>query len=187
MTGFGSSRCPSFSENQDNASRRDAIANYKNRDFENRVIAMKHFILGSMLFAVAALVGCGNTDSKSGGPGVSKNPDNANTVTQKDDTFSLDVPNLATSLNQGETKNIGISINRGKNFGQDVTLKFDGVPKGVTLDPASGMLKAGDKEVTFKATAAADAALGDHEVTVTGTPTSGPSATNKFKIKVSKP
>lgn len=107
-------------------------------------------------------------------------------LTQADRTFSLDMPNLSTSLKQGEAKNISIGINRGKNFDQDVTLKFGDLPKGVSIDPASPAIKAGDKEAKITVKAADDAALGDFNIPVHGHPASGPDATNTFKITVNK-
>jgi hypothetical protein len=47
------------------------------------------------------------------------------TVTQKD-TFTLSVP--STTLKQGETKTVSISIQRDKDFDQDVTLKLPTCP-----------------------------------------------------------
>ncbi len=47
------------------------------------------------------------------------------TVTQKD-TFTLSVP--STTLKQGETKTVSISIQRDKDFDQDVTFKLPTCP-----------------------------------------------------------
>jgi uncharacterized membrane protein len=104
-----------------------------------------------------------------------------------DDTFTLDVPNLATSLKQGETKTIGIGINRGKNFDQNVALKFENLPNGLTVTPAAPSIAKGDKEVKVTLTAAPDAAIGEFEVTVHGDPATGADAHNKFKVKIDKP
>src|SRR5688500_10082432 len=57
-----------------------------------------------------------------------------------ENSFRLDAPNLATTIKQGETKIVTIGIARAKNFDQDVTLKFEGVPEGVTIDPAEPMI-----------------------------------------------
>ena len=60
---------------------------------------------------------------------------------------------MSTTLHQGETKDVSIGIERGKNFDEDVTLKFADGPEGVTLDSASPVIKHGDTEtkVTLKA------------------------------------
>jgi hypothetical protein len=83
-------------------------------------------------------------------------------------------------------REITIGIKRGKNLDQDVTLKFDGVPVGVTLDPASPVIKHGDAEAKVTIKAAGDAALGDFTVKVTGKPGKGPEATNEFKVVIEK-
>ena len=81
---------------------------------------------------------------------------------------------------------MSIGIERGKNFQEDVTLKFADGPKGVTLASANPVIMHGDTEakVTLKATD--DAALGDFTVKVTGHPTKGGDATNELKITVAK-
>ena len=59
------------------------------------------------------------------------------------DTFSLSVPTFATHLKQTESKVVEIGIKRGKNSGQDFSLKFDGLPKWVIADPASPVIRSG--------------------------------------------
>ncbi len=102
------------------------------------------------------------------------------------DTFTLSMPMLSTSLKQGETKAVSIGIKRDKNFDQDVTLTFADMPKGVTLDPASSVLKRGDMDANFTLKGAADASLGDFAVKVTGHPTKGADASNELKFTVAK-
>lgn len=138
------------------------------------------------LFAAALIVvtGC-ETKSTPGGAGAT-NTANRPVVGQANETFTLDVPNLATKIKQGEAKQVGIDIRRGTNFGEDVTLTFEDVPKGVTLDPASPALKKGDTGSKFTVKAADDAALGDFTIKVKGTPTKGTTASNEFKLVVEK-
>jgi uncharacterized membrane protein len=136
--------------------------------------------------AAVAVVGCDK--GSSGGPGTT------NTGTDKkgmhmgqaDDTFSLSVPTLATHIKQGESKVVDIGITRGKNFDQDVTLKLDGLPKGVTVDTAAPAIKHGEKDVKITLKAADDAALGDHSIKVTGHPAKGADAANEFKVTIEK-
>ena len=108
-------------------------------------------------------------EGTSGGPGVTNPPRRNPLYGQADNTFNLSVPRLSTSLKQGETKEVSIGIKRGKNFQEDVTLKFADGPQGVTLDPASPVIKHGDTEAKVTLKAAADASLGDFTVKVTGT------------------
>jgi hypothetical protein len=104
----------------------------------------------------------------------------------KKDTFTLSVPILSTSLKQGETKEVSIGIKRDKNFDQDVTLTFQDMPMGVTLDPASSLIKNGDTEAKLTFKAANDASLGNFAIKATGHPTKGADATNEFKLAVTK-
>jgi len=104
-----------------------------------------------------------------------------------ENSFRLDAPNLATTIKQGETKVVTIGIARSKNFDQDVTLMFEEVPTGVTIDPAEPMIKHGEKEVKLNISAAADAAVNDFTIKIIGHPATGPDATNKFNLTVSKP
>jgi len=107
-------------------------------------------------------------------------------IGQKEETFTLSVPTLSTHIKQGETKTVSISAKKGKNFDEDVTLKFGDLPKGVTVDPASPAIKHGDTKADVTVHAADDAAVGDFTVKVTGHPSKGADATDEMKITVSK-
>jgi hypothetical protein len=107
------------------------------------------------------------------------------TVAHKD-TFTLSVPLLSTTLKQGDTKAVSIGIKRDKSFDQDVTLQFTDVPKGVTLEPYSPVIKHGDTEAKFTLKASEDASVGDFGVKVTGHPAKGADAANEFKLTVAK-
>lgn len=155
---------------------------------------MKSLHVGLVALALVALNGC--TQGTPGGPGVSSTPSTrgtpTTTTTQKpvigdaEETFSLSVPSLSTNLKQGETKAATISLSRGKNFDEDVTLKFADVPKGVTIDPAEPAIKHGDAEVNITFQAADDAALGDFTIKVTGHPAKGADAKTEFKLNVAE-
>lgn len=121
-----------------------------------------------------------STDPNVGSHSVSKP-----LVGENDGTFTLDMPNLGASIKQGEKQNITIGINRGDNFDQDVTLHLTNVPQGVTATPAEPVLKKGEEEVVMSVAVAADAALGDFTVNVSGSPSgSGASATNTLQLTV---
>lgn len=148
---------------------------------------MKSTFAVLLVLSVAAFTGCDK--GSPGGPGASgdqKKP----LYGEADNTFDLGVPsNLpfkSTALKQGETTTLAISIKRGKSFDQDVALKFEGLPTGVTVEPASPVIKHGDKEAKLTLKAVDDAALGDFNIKVKGTPTKGPDASNEFKITVNK-
>jgi uncharacterized membrane protein len=135
--------------------------------------------------ALVAFFGC-NNQSTPGGPGASNRSENKPIVGRADDTFTLDPPNLVTRLKQGESKAVTIGINRGKNFDQDVSLKFENLPKGMSIEPASPVIKHGDSEAKFAIKATDDAALGDFAIQVTGRPAKGSVASNEVKVTVAK-
>jgi hypothetical protein len=110
-----------------------------------------------------------------------------NLTVKKPDTFSMNTPGnvfWTAGIKQGETKAFSISVSRDKDFHHDVALKFDGLPKGVTIDPAAPTNKNGESEVKVNVKAADDAAVGEHTVKVTGTPTKGAPVVQDFKLKV---
>jgi len=105
---------------------------------------------------------------------------------EKKQTFTLSVPTFSTTVKQGESKAVSLSINREKNFNEDVTLKFADLPKGVTIEPASPVIKNGETEAKVMVKSEDDGALGDFKVKVTGHPVKGADATHDFKITVAK-
>ena len=116
-------------------------------------------------------------------PGTDANP----ILVDPENTFRLDAPNLATTIKQGEKKVVTIGITRSKDFDQDVALKFEELPKGITIDPAEPMIKHGEKEVKLNVTAAADAAVNTFSIKMIGHPASGKDATDEFKLTVQMP
>lgn len=104
----------------------------------------------------------------------------------KKDSFTLSMPFWTTALKQGEAKAVSISITREKRFDQDVTLKFDGMPKGITIEPAGSIIKSGESEAKFVLKATDDAPLGDFRVMVTGHPMKGADASHEFKFTIAK-
>jgi len=143
---------------------------------------MRMLFAGLMVTALAVSAGC--NQGTPGGPGAIERTANKPIVERADDTFILDVPMTSTKLKQGETKELAINVARGGHFDEDVTLKFAGVPKGVTLNPASPVIRRGDKDTKITLAAADTASLGDFTLKVTGKPTKGADATNEFKISI---
>ncbi|MEK6261659.1 MAG: hypothetical protein AABP62_23920 [Planctomycetota bacterium] len=148
---------------------------------------MKTLHAGLVAMALVALNGC--TQGTPGGPGMSKTPGTTTTANkpilgQAEDTFNLSVPVMSSSLKQGEQTEATIGIKRAKNFDQDVSLQFADVPTGVTVEPASPMIKHGDTDakITFKA--GDEAPLGNFKVKVTGHPTTGSDAQIEFKLAI---
>ena len=150
---------------------------------------MKSTMVAVALAALVAFSGCNK--GTTGGPGADKEKDSKskldrakNVVRQPEDTFNLTVPTFSTKIKQEESKEVTIGIKRGKNFDEDVALKLEGLPKGVTVEPAEPTIKHGDKDAKLTFKAAADAALGDFTVEVTGHPEKGGDATNKLKLTI---
>jgi len=111
------------------------------------------------VLAMLALTGCNPSTPGGSGSGTARDKPITGAA---DDTFTINVPN--TSVKQGETKSVKVTISRGKNFGHDVTVKFSDPPKGVSFDPSSPTLKASDKETSFSVKATDEGALGDHTI-----------------------
>jgi hypothetical protein len=137
-------------------------------------------------FSLAVVVGVGlcgcNDHTTPGGPGATNSNDSI--LGPKDDSFVLSP--VSVSLQQSESKAASLSIKRGKNFDEDVKVSFDKMPTGVTVDPASPVIKHGEKEAKITIKAADDAAIGDFTVKVTGHPQKGPDGSTELKIKVEK-
>ena len=138
---------------------------------------MKKLLASVVAVALALAVGCDNK-SPQGGPGA--NPPKASA-----DTFTIHAPGTATDLKQGDKQEVKLSVDRGKDFKEDVTLKFE-APKGITVEPESKAVPAGEKEVAVKVSAGPDATEGKHTVNVTATPKSGKAVTTKFELNVKK-
>ena len=107
----------------------------------------------------------------------------------KGEGFKIDVPTFDTKVKQGETQTVTIKLERGESFKQDVTLEIKlSKGEGISIDPAKVIVKASDKpDVQLKITVPKDAALGEYNVSVTGTPTTGEPTSVEFKVKVIAP
>jgi uncharacterized membrane protein len=130
---------------------------------------------GFITLGLAALVGCNTSPPGGSGSGVARKA-----------TFDIKAPSLATTLKQGDTKEVKLTIDRGKDFHDAVSLKFEPAA-GITIDPMSHTVASSDdKDVTVKVSAAKDATVGEHDVKVVATPTTGTSTNVTFKVKVEK-
>lgn len=138
---------------------------------------MSHSFAGFGLLALAAVVGCGGTSH----PGMTDEPP---IVGLADDAYHLRVPVMSSALQQGRIADAIVGIQRGKSFDEEVALKFTELPRGVTIDPASPVIKRGETlaKVVFHATG--DAPLGPYQVKVLGHPTKGLDAKAEMKLTV---
>jgi hypothetical protein len=146
---------------------------------------MKTSFAGLLMSSLIALTGCSQSNTP-GGPGVTTPRQRQPAYGEAEKTFNLSVPRLSTTLHQGETKEVAIGIERGKNFEGDVTVGFADGPEGVTIESSGPIIKHGDTAAKVTLKAASDASLGDFTVKVTGHPTEGPDSTSEFKITVAK-
>jgi hypothetical protein len=149
---------------------------------------MKKLLAFGLITALSTL-GCEGNKSEPGGPGgnaVKNNPRSQVPSDVKKDTFTVVVPMTETTLKQGESKDITISIDRDKMFKGDVTLKLSTEEKGITISPSTATVKASDTDTKLKFTVAAskDAAIGEHVITITAEPSEGAPTTKTYKIMV---
>jgi hypothetical protein len=135
---------------------------------------MKLIVASFAALGLFALVGCNTSPPGGSGSGVPKKA-----------TFDIKAPSLATVLKQGETKEVKIAVERGKDFHDAVDLAFEPA-NGLSVDPTSHKAASDEKDVAIKVTAAKDAPLGDQTVRVIGKPPSGSSTSVDVKIKVEK-
>lgn len=129
------------------------------------------------------LAGCGQ--GTSGGPGAASPPEKTSVLGQADDTFSISMPPVA--LHQGERKAFTLEVSRAKDFKGNVSVKFDGLPAGVTADVSPLVIQAANEEVKLTLVATETAAIGDYTFTITGHPTSGANAVSKVKLSIAAP
>ena len=140
---------------------------------------MKSLFTCLVVMTLATLSGC--DQGTPGGPGTTeKKP----VFGQADNTFNLSVPDLSSSLQQGERMEATVGIKRAKNFDEDVALQFADVPNGVTVEPASPVIKHGDTDVKITFKAGNETPVGDFKVNVTGHPTKGTDAQVAFKLTI---
>jgi len=132
---------------------------------------MKQLIAVAALAALAALAGC--NPSPTGGSGG-------------EETFKLSGPVMPTTVHQEKKETVTISVDRGKDFKEDVTLTSTTDVKDVTIDPKTTTVKAGDKDAKLTIAAGKDAPLGDAVIKVEGKPEKGKATTLDFKVKIEK-
>jgi hypothetical protein len=127
---------------------------------------MKKFVALIVAVGLGIVIGC-TTEKKTDG-----------------EPFALKAP-AATDLKAGDKQDVKVALERGKDFKDEVTVKLD-APKGITVEPASKVLAAADKELSVKVGAAADVPEGKQTITITATPKTGKAVTSKFDVNVKK-
>jgi hypothetical protein len=156
---------------------------------------MTRLFLRGLLVSWISVAGC--NASSPGGPGIASTPNssgvsNTTISTSKpmlgevEKSFRLSGPALSTHVEQGATASAKMTIARGKNFQDDVRLKFAALPAGVTVETTNPLISHSDSETTVEFRATPEALPGTYTVTVIGEPTSGPDAKSDFQITVDK-
>jgi hypothetical protein len=96
--------------------------------------------------------------------------------------FSIVVPEPNT-IRQGGTQPMRVRLKRSSKFRKDVTMTFNG--DGVVVTPLDLVVKVGDNgEVRFTVGVPIDARIGDHQIEVNGTPTSGETEFSSMVVNV---
>jgi hypothetical protein len=111
------------------------------------------------------LVGCQQTTNTENGKKL--------TVTKPSDV----------TLKRGDTATVTVSIDRG-GFRDAVDVKFEDLPKGVTVQDKDHKIATGDSSAKFTLKAADDAELGEKTVKVIVTGSGGIKTDSAFKVTV---
>ena len=135
---------------------------------------MKKLIAITLVLTLALVAVSRGTDSPKGGS------------VGEGEGFKIDVPTFSTDVKQGEIEKVAISLQRGDSFKQDVKLEIKLVKgEGLTFDPASFLIKAGDQpDVQLSVIVAKKAAIGEYIISVTGTPTTGEPTSVEFNVDI---
>ena len=163
---------------------------------------MKVFSAAALFGMMLGVAGC-SQESTPGGPGAS-NPSRTTSstsvtpasststtttankpvvVTDKNNTFTLEVPKMTTTVNKGKKEDVTISISRGSAFKESVKIQFH-APKGVMVTPAEPVIPAGQNKVTVSIEATGDAPAGKSNIEVTAVPESGRSVSLEMPFQV---
>lgn len=142
----------------------------------NEIQNINRVLAASSLGFLSLISGCSQTPSAP----VKVTP----IVDKLDETFSLSAP--AVRVMQGKSEAISVGIKRGKDFGQDVALKFDGLPSGISLEPNAPVLMNGREEIKISVKATESALPGEYTVHITGHPGKGADTTSDLKFSVVK-
>jgi hypothetical protein len=135
---------------------------------------MKTTITIVITFALAAISGCETTSPRGGG-------------LTRDVGFKVAVPNLDTSVQQGEVRAVTVSLQRGAYFKQDVNLQIQ-ASEGISVGPTDILVKASESpDVQLRIATTKNTALGSYLVSVNATPKTGAPTSTTFTVKVVAP
>ena len=137
---------------------------------------MRTAIVIVMTLALAAVSGCLFSSSSARGGSVLQG-----------EGFKIVVPTFNTKVKQGEAQSVAISLQRGEYFKRDVRLEIK-PSKGIDVEPTNVLVRASDKpDVQLRIAAPKDAALGEYNVSLKGTPGTGEPTSIDFTVEVVAP
>jgi uncharacterized membrane protein len=88
---------------------------------------------------------------------------------------------------QGETKELNVSVNRGKYFKQDVTLQIK-ASEGISVQPTQVTVRASERpQVHLRVEVPNKAALGDYKIYIKAMPETGEATSSEYNVKVVAP
>ncbi|VTT97812.1 Uncharacterized protein OS=Singulisphaera acidiphila (strain ATCC BAA-1392 / DSM 18658 / VKM B-2454 / MOB10) GN=Sinac_1997 PE=4 SV=1 [Gemmataceae bacterium] len=132
------------------------------------------FALSTAALAAVLVVGC-NKSPEGGTPGTSS-------------SFKISAPTTSTTIKQDNAESVKVSLDRGKDFKQNVKLAVASPSDKVKAELNKADFKPGDPaDAVLKVSVAKDAPLGEHVLKVTGTPEGGTATSVDVKIKVEAP
>jgi hypothetical protein len=150
---------------------------------------------------VVAVAGC-SQESTPGGPGASSatkmntsttttptsstsvtTTANKPVVTDPNNTFTLKLPEMTTTVRPGKKEEVTISISRGSAFKESVKIQFR-APKGVTITPTDPVIAAGQNKVSVTVQSTKEASVGKTKIEVMAVPESGRSVSLEMPIEV---
>jgi len=143
--------------------------------------------------SLAALVGCNKSEpggvTKPSGTTTTHGGTTTSGKASTSQSFKISAPTGASNIKQGATETYKVTLDRGSDFKDDVTLTFT-APEGAKLkvEPMTKTVKASeDKTVSVTVTADKDSPLGKHSIKVDGKPATGESTSVNFDVEVVKP
>jgi len=113
---------------------------------------------------------------------------NVKDTEKRSERFSLSAPSTATTIKQGDTKTITLTMKPGSDFREAMTLKAE-APEGITVEVTPNKLDAtgSNADVNLRVNVGKSVASGNHTIRVTATPASGTAHTTEVRIHVTEP
>lgn len=132
-------------------------------------------LFAALSLSMLIVTGCSKESAPAKAPTSGTTPD-------KEDTFTLKLPNTATNIAKGEDEPVKISVDRGDDLKGEIALTFK-PPAGITIEPASAKIPADDDNVEVTVTADETAGAGEKDITVNGK-AGAKVTTATFKVEV---